>query len=85
MPRARKGPVQIRFEILEYLHYEPRPQPRTHVWRRATTLSYDDFLKHLEYLKERGLIEDDEDGDCTITEAGREVYSKLRSVLASIL
>jgi hypothetical protein len=47
MPRARKGLVQIRFEILEYLYYNLGPQPRTHIWRKATTLSYDDFQKHL--------------------------------------
>lgn len=84
MPRARKGPVQIRFEILEYLYYQPEPQPRTHIWRRATTLSYDDFLKHLAYLVEKGLVIEEE-GSCSITKAGRGVYDKLRSVLASIL
>ena len=31
MPGARKEAVQIRFEILEYLYYNPQPQPRTHV------------------------------------------------------
>lgn len=85
MPKARKGPVQIRFEILEYLCYKHDPQPRTHIWRRATTLSYDDFLKHLAYLVERELVTKEEDGSCSITKAGRGVYDKLRSVLASIL
>ena len=47
LPAARKGSVQIRFEILEYLYFAPVAQPRTHVWRKATTLSYDDFQKHL--------------------------------------
>jgi predicted transcriptional regulator len=85
MRRARKGAVQIRFEILEYLYYNPGPQPRTHIWRRATTLSYDDFLKHLGYLMERGLVVEDEDGNCHISKRGREVYDKLREVLPSIL
>jgi hypothetical protein len=52
MPGARKGSVQIRFEILEHLYYNPKPQPRTHVWRKATTLSYDDYQKHVAYLVE---------------------------------
>jgi predicted transcriptional regulator len=85
MPGARKGAVQIRFEILEYLYFNPQPQPRTHVWRRATTLSYDDFMKHLEYLKERGLVEENEDGNAYMSEEGREVFDKLRRVLPSIL
>lgn len=85
MPRVRKGPVQIRFEILEYLYYQPEPKPRTHIWRKATTLSYDDFLKHLAYLVGRELVIEEEDGGSSITKAGREVYDKLRSVLASIL
>jgi len=77
--------VQIRFEILEYLYYNPRPQPRTHIWRKATTLSYDDFLKHLAYLVDKGLVEDDGDGNSLVTKAGREVFDKLRTVLPSIL
>ncbi len=85
MPRARKGAVQIRFEILEYLYYNPEPQPRTHIWRRATTLSYDDFQKHLAYLRERGLVVEDGDGNCYISKEGRGVYDKLRRVLPSIL
>jgi predicted transcriptional regulator len=85
MPAARKGPVQIRFEILEYLYYNPGPQPRTHVWRKATTMSYDDFQKHLAYLKESGLVGEDEDGDCLISAEGRAIYNELRSVLPSIL
>jgi hypothetical protein len=55
LPAARKGSVQIRFEILEYLYFAPVAQPRTHVWRKATTLSYDDFQKHLAYLSGKGL------------------------------
>ncbi len=85
VPRARKGVVQIRFEILEYLYYNPTPQPRTHVWRKATTLSYDDFLKHLEYLTEKGLVTEDGDGNGVISAEGREVFNKLRQVLPSIL
>ncbi len=85
VPRARKGLVQIRFEILEYLYYNPHPQPRTHIWRKATTLSYDDFLKHLTYLVDKELVEDDEDGNSIISKAGREVFDKLRQVLPSIL
>ena len=77
--------VQIRFEILEYLYYNPRPQPRTHIWRKATTLSYDDFLKHLAYLVDKGLVEDAGDGNSLVTKAGREVFDKLRTVLPSIL
>lgn len=85
MPRARKGVVQIRFEILEYLYYNAAPQPRTHIWRRSTTLSYDDFLKHLSSLKGRSLILEDGDGNCYISKEGRGVYDKLRRVLHSIL
>jgi predicted transcriptional regulator len=85
MPRARKGVVQIRFEILEYLYYNPSPQPRTHIWRKATTLSYDDFLKHLAYLTEKGLVDEDEEGNSSISGTGREVFDKLRGVLPSIL
>ena len=64
MVQARKGAVQIRFEILEYLFYNSKPQPRTYVWRRATSLSYDDFLKHLSYLKEKGLVNETSEGHC---------------------
>lgn len=85
MGRRRKGAVQIRFEILEYLYFNPEPQPRTHIWRRATTLSYDDFLKHLNYLKGRGLIEEDGEGNCYISKRGREIYDRLREILPSIL
>jgi predicted transcriptional regulator len=85
VPKVRKGVVQIRFEILEYLYYSPNPQPRTHVWRKATTLSYDDFLKHLEYLKEKGLMTEDDEGNSVISPLGREVFNKLRQVLPSIL
>ena len=67
MPKARKGSVQIRFEILEYLYYNPGPQLKTHIWRKATTLSYDDFQKHITYLIRKGLLTEDEDSKIIIT------------------
>jgi len=85
MPKVRKGVVQIRFEILEYLYYEVEPQPRTHIWRRATTMSYDDFQKHLVYLIEKCLITAQKSGKLVITAEGRSVYDKLRAILSSIL
>ena len=81
---ARKGGIQIRFEILEYLYFSPRPQPRTHVWRKATTLSYDDFQRHLEYLTGKNLVGESEEG-CVITKKGRGVYEKLQESLKSLL
>jgi len=85
MGRLRKGAVQIRFEILEFLFYNSTPQPRTYVWRKATSLSYDDFLKHLNYLKEKGLIRESEDGKCSLTKEGRKIYVELRKSLPAIL
>lgn len=85
MPKMRKGAVQIRFEILEFLYYNSGPQLRTAIWRKATSLSYDDFLKHLSYLQKRGLVEEMEDGSCKITEKGRKAYDELRNALHSIL
>jgi len=82
---VRKGAVQIRFEILEYLFYEGKAQPKTHVWRRATSLSYDDFLKHLAYLVKKGFVRETEDGRCVLTREGREIYVELRKSLPSIL
>jgi predicted transcriptional regulator len=84
MPKKRKGIVQIRFEILEYLYYNSQPQPRTHVWRKATTLSYDDFIKHLEGLIEKELVLD-KNGDLQISKNGRDTYDKLSQVLFTIL
>jgi predicted transcriptional regulator len=84
MPGARKGSVQIRFEILEHLYYNPKPQPRTHVWRKATTLSYDDYQKHITYLIDRGYVSESSDG-LEITTRGREVYDQLRNSLGSLL
>ena len=85
MARVRKGAVQIRFEILEYLFYNREPQPRTYVWRKATSLSYDDFLKHLAYLKERDLVKETDEGQCMLTGNGRNIYIELRKSLPSIL
>ena len=85
MVRVRKGAVQIRFEILEYLFYNRGPQPRTYVWRKATSLSYDDFLKHLLYLEEKSLVQETDDSQCLLTEKGREIYVELRKSLPSIL
>jgi len=82
--KVRKSPVQIRFEILEYLFYNPGPHLRTYVWRRATSLSYDDFLKYLSYLKEKGLVEENE-GYCKLTDEGRKVYAQLRDSLPSLM
>ncbi|MEJ2240947.1 MAG: winged helix-turn-helix domain-containing protein [Candidatus Bathyarchaeota archaeon] len=85
MVRIRKGAVQIRFEILEYLFYNSEPQPRTYVWRKATTLSYDDFLKHLLYLEEKNLVKENNESQCMLTEKGRTIYNELRKSLPSIL
>jgi predicted transcriptional regulator len=85
MVRMRKGAAQIRFEILEFLFYNSGPQLRTHVWRKATTLSYDDFLKHLSYLKQKELIKETDDGCCLLTTKGRRLYNELRKSLPSIL
>ena len=85
MTRIRKGAVQIRFEILEHLFYTREPQPRTFVWRKATTLSYDDFLKHLLYLEEKDLLKENNEGHCMLTEKGRRIYLELQKSLPSIL
>lgn len=85
MGRMRKGAVQIRFEILEFLFFSSKPQLRTYVWRKATNLSYDDFLKHLVYLKDKGLLKETEGGHCSLTEEGRRIYIELRKSLPSIL
>ena len=86
MPRMRKSAVQIRFEILEFLYYHGSSlQLRTYVWRKATSLSYDDFQKHFLYMKEKGLVDETSDGSCKITNNGRRVYEELRNSLSSIL
>mgnify|MGYP001039834039 CR=1 FL=1 len=85
MPRIRKEAVQIRFEILEFLYYHTSPQLRTYIWRKATSLSYDDFLRHLAFLKEKGLVNETEESSCRITNEGRKVYEELQNSLSSIL
>jgi len=85
MARMRKSAVQIRFEILEYLFFNNKPQLRTIVWRKSTNLSYDDFLKHLEYLKDKKLIRETEEGACLLTQEGRNLYLDLHRSLPSIL
>lgn len=55
MADKSKGSVQMRFEILEYLFFSGKNQLRTHVCCKATDASYEDFLKHLSYLKEKQL------------------------------
>jgi predicted transcriptional regulator len=85
MPRLKKGPVQIRFEILEFLFFDSKPQPRTYTWRKATSLSYDDFLKHMAYLKNRELVAETKDGKYVLTTEGRRIYLELRISLPSIL
>ncbi len=83
--RPRKNAVQIRFEILEFLFFNDKPQLRTGVWRKSTNLSYDDFLKHLAYLEEKKLVRESEEGHCLLTEDGRQLYLELRKSLPSIL
>jgi len=80
----RKSPVQIRFEILEYLFYHNGPHSRTGLWRHATQLSYDDFQKYLEYMKSKGLVEESSEG-LRLASTGKEVYMKLREALPSLL
>jgi len=85
MGRMRKGAVQIRFEILEFLFFNAKPQLRTGVWRKSTSLSYDDFLKHLAYLVDKKLVKETSEGSCILTEEGRRLYIELRKSLPSIL
>ncbi len=85
MARMRKSAVQIRFEIIEYLFFNNKPQLRTVIWRKSTNLSYDDFLKHLEYLQVKNFVKETADGACLLTEEGRKLYLDLRSSLPSIL
>ena len=81
---VRKSPVQIRFEILEFLFYNAGAHSRTNLWRRATQLSYDDFQKYLEFMKNKGLIEESNEG-LRLAPPGKDVYLKLRETLPSIL
>jgi len=84
MPATRKSTVQIRFEILEFLFYNGGAHKRTSLWRRSTQLSYDDFQKYLDYLRQRGFVEETESG-VRLTASGADVYQKLRTALPSIL
>jgi len=77
---SRKSPVQIRFEILEFLFYNSGAHSRTNLWRHATQLSYDDFQKYLEYMKGKGLVEESNQG-IRLASAGKEIYLKLRETL----
>jgi predicted transcriptional regulator len=81
----RKSAVQIRFEILEFLFFTAKPQLRTSVWRKSTNLSYDDFLKHLAYLKDKKLVKETDEGFYMLTDDGRRLYIELRKSLPSIL
>jgi predicted transcriptional regulator len=85
MADKRKGSVQIRFEILEYLFFSGKNQLRTHVWRKATDASYDDFLKHLGYLKGKGFVDETVEGQILLTAEGRRIYTALRDSLPSLL
>ncbi len=85
MADKRKGSVQIRFEILEFLFFSGKNQLRTHVWRKATDASYDDFLKHLTYLKDKGFIDETKEGQLRLTVEGRRIYTSLRDSLPSLL
>ena len=81
---AKKSPVQIRFDILEFLYYHAGTHSRTSLWRHATQLSYDDFQKYLANLEDKGFVEESE-GGIRLTIAGKEIYMKLRELLPSIL
>ena len=85
MGRMRKSAVQIRFEILEFLFFNAKPQLRTSVWRKSTNLSYDDFLKHLTYLKDKNFVKETEESCYILTDEGRRLYLELRRSLPSIL
>jgi Mn-dependent DtxR family transcriptional regulator len=85
MAYKRKGSVQIRFELLEFLFFVDKPQLRTHVWRKATDVSYDDFLKHLTYLRDKGFVSETPEGHILLTTEGRKVYTSLRDSLPSLL
>jgi predicted transcriptional regulator len=85
MGRMRKGAAQIRFEILEFLFFNSKPQLRTVVWRKSTNLSYDDFLKHLAFLMEKNLVKETGESGCSLTDEGRRLYIELRKSLPTIL
>jgi hypothetical protein len=69
---------------LEFLFFSDKNQLRTHVWRKATDVSYDDFLKHLIYLKDKGFVEESQ-GHLLLTVGGRKVYTNLQDSLPSLL
>ena len=81
---GRRSPVQIRFEILEYLFYNMGPHSKSSLWRHATQLSYDDFQKYLDYFRGKKFIEESEEG-IRLSADGRNVYLRLREILPSIL
>ena len=83
--RGRKSPVEIRFEILEFLFYNTGAHSRTSLWRRATQLSYDDFQKYLDYLKGKGYVEESEEEGVRLSTEGKNIYIKLRDTLPSLL
>lgn len=56
---------------------------RTHLWR-GTSLSYDDFLKHVMFFIERGFVKK-VDGGFIITSKGKHIYDELKDVLPQIL
>jgi len=85
MGKIRKSAVQIRFEILEYLFFNSKPQLRTVIWRKSTNVSYDDFLKHLAFLEEKKLVKETPEGNCMLTDDGKRLYIELRKSLPSIL
>jgi len=85
MAKIRKSAVQIRFEILEYLFFNSKPQLRTVIWRKSTNVSYDDFLKHLAFLQEKKLVKETPESYCMLTDEGRKLYIELRKSLPSIL
>ncbi|MCL1976635.1 MAG: hypothetical protein FWG55_00770 [Candidatus Bathyarchaeota archaeon] len=70
---------------MEFLFFSGKNQLRTHVWRKATDVSYDDFLKHLTYLKDKRFIEEEPQGRLLLTVEGRKVYTSLRDSLPSLL
>jgi Mn-dependent DtxR family transcriptional regulator len=70
---------------LEFLFFSGKNSLRTHVWRKATDVSYDDFLKHLTYLKDKGFIEEGPQGCLLLTAEGRKIYKNLRDSLPSLL
>jgi Mn-dependent DtxR family transcriptional regulator len=48
-------------------------------------VSYDDFLKHLNSLREKKLVDETAEGQLVLTAEGRKLYSNLRDSLPSLL